>query len=71
MASSFHCADFELATKEFYLILKPGGRFTALWNPRLYELNPVLKEIEEHLNTLRPGIKRVSSGRSGITDFFS
>ncbi|MEK9572618.1 MAG: class I SAM-dependent methyltransferase [Paracoccaceae bacterium] len=68
MASSFHWADFEKATKEFHRVLRPGGRFTALWNPRLIEVNPLLVEIERYLDTLRPNIKRVSSGRSGITE---
>ncbi len=68
MASSFHWADFSKATREFHRLLRPEGRFTALWNPRLIEVNPMLVEIEAHLATLRPNIKRVSSGRSGITD---
>lgn len=67
MASSFHWADFDVATKEFHRVLRTGGRFTALWNPRLIEANPLLVEIEAHLDTLRPNIQRVSSGRSGIT----
>ncbi len=68
MASSFHWANFNTATKEFRRVLRAGGRFTALWNPRLIEANPLLVEIEAHLDTLRPNIKRVSSGRSGITE---
>jgi SAM-dependent methyltransferase len=68
MASSFHWANFDKATKEFHRILRFGGRFTALWNPRLIEANPLLVEIEAHLYTLCPNIKRVSSGRSGITE---
>jgi SAM-dependent methyltransferase len=68
MASSFHWADFERATQEFHRLLRVGGRFTALWNPRLIEANPLLVEIEAHLDTLRPNIRRVSSGRSGITE---
>ncbi len=68
MASSFHWAKFDEATKEFHRLLRPQGRFTALWNPRLIEVNPMLVEIEAHLATLRPNIKRVSSGRSGITE---
>ena len=68
MASSFHWANFDSATCEFHRVLRPGGRFTALWNPRLIEVNPLLVEIEAHLDTLRPNIKRVSSGRSGITE---
>ncbi len=68
MASSFHWANFDLATREFHRVLRPGGRFTCVWNPRLIEVNPLLVEIEAHLDTLRPNIKRVSSGRSGITE---
>lgn len=68
MASSFHWANFDTATQEFHRVLRPGGRFTALWNPRLIEVNPLLVEIEAHLDTLRPNIKRVSSGRSGVTE---
>ena len=68
MASSFHWTEFDAATKEFHRLLRPQGRFTALWNPRLIEVNPLLVEIEAHVDTLRPNIKRVSSGRSGITE---
>lgn len=68
MASSFHWANFDAATHEFKRLLRQGGRFTALWNPRLIEVNPLLVEIEAHLDTLLPNIKRVSSGRSGITE---
>lgn len=68
MASSFHWADFDSATLEFHRILREGGRFTALWNPRLIEVNPLLVEIENHLLELRPDVRRVSSGRSGLTE---
>jgi len=68
MASSFHWADFDRATREFNRILRPGGRFVALWNPRLVEANPLLVEIEAELRALAPDLKRVSSGNSGITE---
>ena len=71
MASSFHWADFETATREFHRVLRPGGRFSAVWNPRLIEVNPVLQDIESHLNILHPNLKRVSSGRSGVTETLS
>ena len=71
MASSFHWANFDGATHEFHRVLRSGGRFTALWNPRLIEVNPLLVEIEAHLDTLRPNIKRFSSGRSGMTETLS
>jgi len=68
MASSFHWVDFDEGMREFRRVLRPGGRFAALWNPRLIEQNPLLVEIEEQLRILKPDLKRVSSGRSGITE---
>jgi SAM-dependent methyltransferase len=68
MASSFHWTDFDKACAEFQRILRPGGRFVALWNPRMIELNPLLLEIEQEITRLNPAVKRVSSGRSGLTD---
>ena len=53
MASSFHWADFDLATKELYRILRPGGYFTALWNPRIIESNPMFVEIEKYLYSFK------------------
>lgn len=68
MASSFHWVDFDKGVAEFDRILRPGGCFVAVWNPRYLESSPLLLEIEAHLGTLRPDIKRVSSGRSGLTE---
>jgi SAM-dependent methyltransferase len=68
MASSFHWVDFDQGCDEFQRILRPGGRFAALWNPRLVETNPLLVEIESEITRLKPDIRRVSSGRSGLTE---
>jgi ubiquinone/menaquinone biosynthesis C-methylase UbiE len=68
MASSFHWADFDRACVEFHRALRPDGIFVALWNPRLIEVNPLLVEIEAQITKLKPDIRRVSSGRSGITE---
>lgn len=68
MASSFHWVDFDRGCTEFQRILRPGGRFAALWNPRLIEVNPLLVEIESEIARLKPDIRRVSSGRSGLTE---
>jgi SAM-dependent methyltransferase len=68
MASSFHWTDFDTACAEFQRVLRPGGRFVALWNPRMIELNPLLVEIEQEITRLNPAVKRVSSGRSGLTE---
>ncbi len=67
MASSFHWTNFDKSTAEFHRILKNRAWFTALWNPRLIEVNPLLVKIENYLHQLQPNLKRVSSGRSGIT----
>ena len=68
MASSLHWADFDRASEEFCRILRPGGVFAAFWNPRMIEANPLLVEIESEITRLKPDVRRVSSGRSGITD---
>lgn len=68
MASSLHWADFDKACEEFHRILRPHGIFVALWNPRFIEANPLLVEIEEEITRLKPDIRRVSSGRSGLTE---
>lgn len=68
MASSFHWVDFEAATKEFSRVLRPGGYFVALWNPRLIEVSPLLTAIEDRLYELAPHIQRVSSGRTQFTE---
>jgi SAM-dependent methyltransferase len=71
MASSFHWVDTERGLSEFHRLLRPDGRFVALWNPRLIEANPLLVEIERALQAIGPEIERRSSGRSGLTDRLS
>lgn len=66
MASAFHRTDFDAATREFARILKPGGYFAALWNPRVIERTPSLQEIENKMRELAPDMQRVSSGRSAF-----
>jgi len=68
MASSFHWAKpAEAALAEFKRVLKPGGVFVALWNPRLTERSAIETAIDEALRD-RFGLgPRISSGRGGIT----
>ncbi len=68
MASSFHWADFDAATREFYRILKADGYFLMIWNPRYLENNPLLLEIESYISKLKPDIYRISSGKSKHID---
>lgn len=67
MGSSFHWADSELAVKEFYRILVPGGFFTAIWNPRDIESSELHMRIEEAVYSEVPNMKRVSSGKTVTT----
>lgn len=67
MASSFHWVDFDKGLAEFHRVLRPGGWFVALWNPRVVDANPLFAEIERQITVLKPDLKRVSSGNSALT----
>jgi ubiquinone/menaquinone biosynthesis C-methylase UbiE len=62
MGSSFHWTVPEKAMKEFHRILKPGGFFTAIWNPRNIESSRLHMEIEQIVYDEIHTTKRVSSG---------
>ena len=62
MGSSFHWANTQEALTEFHRILKPGGYFTAIWNPRNIEGNELHEKIERMIVAEVPELKRVSSG---------
>ena len=68
MASSFHWVNYKIALKEFSKLLKSNGVFTALWNPRLTERSEVEDEVQTVLSDKYKLSKRVSSGRSGVTE---
>ncbi len=67
MGSSFHWARAGEALPEFHRVLKPGGWFTAVWNPRSIEGNPLHERIERRISEIVPDLKRVSSGGASYT----
>ena len=62
MGSSFHWADASRAREEFKRILKPGGYFTAIYNPRNILKSELHCNIEKIIYQEIPDMKRVSSG---------
>ncbi len=62
MGSSFHWTNAPLALKEFHRILRPGGFFTAIWNPRNLEISELHIDIEKNIKKIVPELHRVSSG---------
>lgn len=62
MASSFHWTDPQRSLPEFKRILKPGGYFSAIWNPRNIQSSELHTDIENSIYEIAPNIKRVSSG---------
>jgi len=67
MGSSFHWTDYERALKEFHRILKPGGFFTAIWNPRDIDRSEREQTIERKIKEIVPELTRVSSGSKSYT----
>lgn len=68
MGSSFHWTDAPRAREEFRRVLKPGGFFTAIWNPRDIQRSKLHMRIEEMILEEVPGMERVSSGGTVTTD---
>ncbi|MEO8085532.1 MAG: methyltransferase domain-containing protein, partial [Bacteroidota bacterium] len=71
MGSSFHWVDLKKGLAEFHRVLKPGGYFTALWNPRDLERSAWHQNIESQIRKIVPELKRVSSGSGDFTKTLS
>ncbi|HOI82949.1 MAG TPA: class I SAM-dependent methyltransferase [Campylobacterales bacterium] len=69
MASSFHWTDPDKSLPEFARILKSGGHFTAIWNPRNIKISPFHMNIEEQIRSIVPELNRVSSGAQNAKEW--
>lgn len=67
MGSSFHWTDPAASLPEFHRILRPKGAFTAIWNPRDLEADPLQLRIDEMIREVVPELKRKSSGSATYT----
>lgn len=68
MGSSFHWVEFQKGINEFKRILKPNGKFTAIWNPRNLSASEFHLKIERGIEKIVPELVRKSSGSSGLTN---
>jgi SAM-dependent methyltransferase len=71
-AQAAHWFDRVLARREFVRILKPGGWLILLWNERLTDSTPFLREYEQLLSTYGTDYGEVRHERTtdAVNEFF-
>ena len=71
-AQAAHWFDREGARREFVRILKPGGWLVLLWNERLTDATPFLREYEKMLVTYGTDYEQVRHERTtdAVNEFF-
>jgi SAM-dependent methyltransferase len=69
-AQAAHWFDRPRARREFARILKPGGWLVLLWNERLTESTPFLRNYEQLLLTYGTDYQEVRHERTGVKEFF-
>jgi SAM-dependent methyltransferase len=72
-AQAAHWFDRENARREFVRILKPGGWIVMIWNERLLDATPFLRDYENVLLTYGTDYKEVRHERTTaeIAEFFA
>jgi SAM-dependent methyltransferase len=68
MGSAFHWTHGQHALAEFYRVLKPGGYFTALWNPRDLKRSELNRRIDFKIREIVADLRRISSGAPEYTE---
>jgi SAM-dependent methyltransferase len=69
-AQAAHWFDRKRARQEFLRILKPGGWLVLLWNERLTDTTPFLRDYEQLLLTYGTDYQEVRHERTGVKEFF-
>jgi ubiquinone/menaquinone biosynthesis C-methylase UbiE len=69
-AQAAHWFDRESARREFVRILKPGGWLALLWNERLTDTTPFLRDYEQLLLNYGTDYQEVRHERTGVKEFF-
>lgn len=71
-AQAAHWFDRERARREFVRILKPGGWLVLLWNERLTDTTPFLRDYEQLLLTYGTDYEEVRHERTtdAVNEFF-
>jgi SAM-dependent methyltransferase len=69
-AQAAHWFDRARARREFERILRPGGWLALLWNERLIETTPFLRDYEQLLLTFGTDYEEVRHERTGVNEFF-
>lgn len=69
-AQAAHWFDPSKARREFARILKPGGWLVLLWNERLTDTTPFLRDYEQLLLTFGTDYKEVRHEHTMVDQFF-
>jgi SAM-dependent methyltransferase len=69
-AQAAHWFDRARARREFERILRPGGWLALLWNERLIDTTPFLRDYEQLLLTFGTDYEEVRHERTGVNEFF-
>ena len=69
-AQAAHWFDRTRARHEFVRILKPGGWLVLLWNERLIDTTPFLRDYERLLLEFGTDYEEVRHERTGVNEFF-
>jgi len=73
-AQAFHWFDRERARHEFRRILKPGGWTVLIWNERVVDTTPFLREYEQLLQDYAPEygiVDHRNIGPEQVAEFFA